>query len=215
MKPAPRLILTALVSLLLLQMAVAQVPQISPFSADMQITSMGDRGPRDVTGQVYVGSGHIRMNMDSAGHATVMITDLASQTTDILLVEQKMYIEHKAGQMPGRNAGNVTQELKSYDPQNPCANQPDITCKKIGTETVSGRTCDHWQITDKQDRVTDLWIDQKLHFPVKVVSKDSTMLLTNIKEGQPDASLFQVPAGYHKLDMGGMMPPGAGSPPRN
>ncbi|MGA9564663.1 MAG: DUF4412 domain-containing protein [Candidatus Korobacteraceae bacterium] len=215
MKPAPRLIFALFISLLLLQIAVAQVPQISPFSADMQITSTSDRAPHDVTGQVYVGSGHIRMNMDSAGHATAMITDLATQTTDILLVEQKMYIEQKAGKMPGRNAGNVTQDLKSYDPQNPCANQPDLTCKKIGVEDVSGRTCDHWQITDKQARVTDLWIDQKLHFPVKVVSKDATMLLTNIKEGQPDASLFQVPAGYHKLDMGGMVPPGAGGPPHN
>jgi Domain of unknown function (DUF4412) len=215
MKPAPRLILTAFVSLLLLPIAVAQVPQISPFSADMQITSTSDRGPHDVTGQVYVGSGHIRMNMDSAGHATAMITDLETKTTDILLVEQQMYIEHKAGQMPGRNAGNVTQDLKAYDPQNPCANQPDISCKKIGVDDVSGRTCDHWQITDKQDRVTDLWIDQKLHFPVKVVTKDSTMLLTNIKEGQPDASLFTIPYGYHKLDMGGMLPPGAGGPPHN
>jgi Domain of unknown function (DUF4412) len=215
MKLAPRLVLSALASLLLLPIAVAQVPQISPFSADMQITSTSDRSPRDVTGQVYVGSGHIRMNMESAGHATAMITDLATQTTDILLVEQQMYIENKAGQVPGRNAGNVTQQLKNYDPQNPCANQPDLTCKKIGVEDVSGRTCDHWQITDKQNRVTDLWIDQKLHFPVKVVSKDSTMLLTNIKEGQPDASLFQVPSGYHKLDMSGMMPPGASGPPHN
>jgi uncharacterized protein DUF4412 len=211
MKPAPRLILTALVSLLLLPIAAAQVPQISPFSADMQINSTGG-GPRDLTGQIYVGSGHIRMNMDSSGHKTAIITDLATKTTDILLVEQQMYIEHKAGQMPGRGPTSVTQDLKTYDPENPCASQPDLKCKRIGVEEVSGRTCDHWQITDKQERVTDLWIDQKLHFPVKVVSKDSTMLLTNIREGQPEASLFEIPSGYHKLDMGGMA---GGPPPQN
>jgi uncharacterized protein DUF4412 len=202
-----------LATLMLATFAVAQVPQISPFSADLQITSRDDRGPLEATGQVYAGSGHIRMNLESAGHETAMITDLATKTTDILLIEQQMYIEHKAGQMPGRGPGSIGQELKSYDPQNPCANQPDLTCKKIGVEEVSGRTCDHWQITDKQDRVTDLWIDQKLHFPVKVTTKDSSMLLTNIKEGQPDAGLFEIPSGYHKLDMGGMRPPGG--PPHN
>jgi len=31
------------------------------------------------------------------------------------------------------------------------------------------------------------------------------MNLTNVKEGMPDASLFQIPAGYQKFDMGGMM----------
>ena len=149
------------------------------------------------------------MNLENGGHQTAMITDLATKTTDILLVEQQMYIEHKAGQLPARGPGSGAQELKPYDAQNPCANQPDVTCKKIGVEEVSGRTCDHWQITDKQDRVTDLWIDQKLSFPVKVTTKDSMMLLTNVKEGQPEASLFEIPAGYHKLDMSGMLPPGA------
>jgi len=39
-------------------------------------------------------------------------------------------------------------------------------------------------------------------------------LLTNISEGEPDASLFQIPAGFKKMDMGGMMPPGMGRPPQ-
>ena len=53
--------------------------------------------------------------------------------------------------------------------------------------------------------MSNVWIDQKLHFPIKSVSEDSTWELTNIKEGEPDASLFEIPAGYHKMDMGGMM----------
>ena len=28
------------------------------------------------------------------------------------------------------------------------------------------------------------------------------------REGEPEASLFQIPADYRKMDMGGMMPPG-------
>ncbi len=70
--------------------------------------------------------------------------------------------------------GNFTQDLHPYDPENPCATQPDVTCKKIGVETVSGRTCDHWEMTDKQGKVANVWVDQKLHFPIKMVSQDST-----------------------------------------
>jgi len=211
-----RLILTAVASLLLIQFAVAQLPEISPFSADLQITSTrSDAGLREITGQVYAGSGHIRMNMEGAGHKTALITDFVTRTTDILLLEQQMYIEHKVGQTPGRGPDTMTQNLRAYDPDHPCASQPDVTCKKIGVEEVSGRTCDHWEVTDKQGRVTNLWIDQKLHFPIKVTTQDSTMLLTNIKEGQPDASLFEIPSGFHKLDLGGMLPPSAGGPPHN
>ena len=108
----------------------------------------------------------------------------------------------------------MAQDLKPFDPDHPCASQPDVTCKKIGVEEVSGRTCGHWEVTDKQGRVSNLWIDQKLHFPVKATTKDSTMLLTNIKEGQPDASLFQIPSGFQKLDTVRKTPPGPGGPPR-
>jgi hypothetical protein len=72
-------------------------------------------------------------------------------------------------------------------------------------EQVNGRSCDHWQITHKDGKVTNAWIDQKLHFPIKSVSDDSTWQLTNIKEGEPSASLFEIPSGYRKMDIGGVM----------
>ena len=188
---------------------------MQPFTADMQMTSTrGGQVPSDVTGKIFVGSGHLRMNMSTAGHDTAIITDFATKITDILMLQQRMYMESKAGQAPGRGPASVTRDLTPYDPEHPCASQPDVTCKKIGVEEVNGRTCDHWEFTDKQGKVANIWIDQKLHFPIKVVSQDSTMTLTNIKEGQPDASLFQIPAGFRKMDLGGMMPPGVAGPPQ-
>jgi Domain of unknown function (DUF4412) len=197
--------------LVLLQLAAAQIPKLVPFTANMQMTSTRGGSP-DMTGKLFVGAGHLRMNMGTAGHETAVITDFATQTSDILMVDQQMYIESKAGQTPGRGPGQITQDLKSYNPENPCASQPDWTCKKIGVEEVNGRTCDHWEVTDKQGKVSNFWIDQKLHFPVKLVTQDSTITLSNIQEGEADASLFQVPAGFRKMDLGGMMPPGMGAP---
>ena len=200
---------------LLVQLAAAQVPQLSPFSADMQMTSTSPQGgPRDGTGKIYVGSGHMRMNMSNQGHEMAMITDFAAKTVDMLMVQQKMYLELKTDQTPGRGpSANFSQDLHPYDPDNPCANQPDLTCEKIGVETVSGRTCEHWEITDKKGKVNNVWVDQKLHFPIKATTPDTTILLSNIQEGEPEASLFQVPSDYRKMDMGGMMPPGMAGPP--
>jgi hypothetical protein len=130
------------------------------------------------------------------------------------MIQQHMYIEHKAGQMQGQGPGAGAEGLHPYDPENPCASDPDVKCKKIGVEEVSGRTCDHWELTDQKGNVSNVWVDQKLHFPVKIVSPDTTLLLSKIVEGEPDASLFQVPDGFRKMDIGGMMPPGAG-PPQN
>jgi hypothetical protein len=88
----------------------------------------------------------------------------------------------------------------------PCTfgNRQDATCKKVGTETVNGRSCDKWEITDKNGKKETLWIDQKLHFPIKSTDGQVTTEFTNIKEGAQDASLFKVPAGYRKFDMGSM-----------
>ncbi len=60
-------------------------------------------------------------------------------------------------------------------------------------------------MTDKNGKVSNIWIDQKLHFPIKTVSEDSSWELSNIKEGEPSASLFEIPSGYQKMDMGSMM----------
>lgn len=208
--------LIAIALLLLSASAHAQLPQIMPFTADLQISTTNPQANfQDITGKVYAGNGHVRMNMESGGHATALITDFATKTTDVLLIDQKMYLEHKVDALRGNKSDMMTDSMKPYDPANPCANEPDVTCKKIGVEQVSGRTCDHWEVIDKKDRVTNLWIDQQLHLPIKVVTKDATMLLSNIQEGEPDPSLFTIPAGYHKLDLGSMTMPNSNAQPHN
>ncbi len=202
-----RNLLTALaVALLLAAAALAQIPQLTPFSADMQYSSTRGHAP-EMNGKMYVTASHMRMDMAAEGHESIMITDMPAKTSYMLMPQQHMYMEFKAGAMPHR--GPSMADIKPLDPSNPCSGQQDMTCKKVGVETVNGRTCDHWQMSHKDGEVSDVWIDQKLHFPIKSVSKDSTWQLTNIKEGEPSASLFQIPAGYQKMDLGGMMQRGA------
>jgi len=205
--------------LLLLQLAPAQMGMgPAPFSADMQMSSGRNAGgAQEMNGKIYFGNQHMRMDMQGGPHGqSIVITDFKTKTTDILMPQNQMYMEYRADQMPGRRPQAWSDVKPLRDPSNPCADEEGTTCKKVGVEQVNGRTCDHWQVTNKNGKVSDVWIDQKLHFPIKTVSPDSTWELTNIKEGEPDASLFQIPAGYHKMDMGNMMhgmPPG-GPPER-
>ncbi len=195
----------SVVVLLFFCSAVAQVPQLTPFSADIQVTSTRmPNASHDMNGKMYVDRNHMRIEMNGGPQGgAIMISNLTTKTTDTLLPAQHMYMEFNASQMQG---GLGVPKIKSFpDPNNPCANQEGVTCKNLGVEQVGGRSCVHWQITDKNGKVGNVWIDQKLHFPIKAADNDSTWELTNIQEGQPAASLFQVPAGYQKMDMGGMM----------
>jgi hypothetical protein len=176
-------------------LALAQVPNMPQFSADMKMGREGDFA----TGKMYWGGNRMRMDMTANGHDVSMIHDPPKKISYMIMPEQKMYMELSANSpMLGR-----TPDIKLYDPSNPCAAEEGYTCKKVGAETVNGRSCDKWEFTGSHGNRT-VWIDQKLHFPLRTVSADGhTFDLTNVKEGSQPASLFEIPSGFTKLDMGG------------
>ena len=201
----------AICSLLVLIVApvfAVQAPQ--PFSADMTMTT--GKGGENITGKVYYSLPKTRMDMTTHGQNMSMITNGSTQTSYMVMHQQHMYMEMHANQM-NPMARNMPKIDTSFDPQNPCGKSADTTCKKVGTETVNGRVCDKWVTTDKNGKVSTAWIDQKLFFPIKTLASDGTsMELTNVKEGAPPAATFELPAGYTKMDLGGMM--GGRKPPQ-
>ena len=199
-----RMALLIVCAALTIPWAAAQVPQLQPFSADMQINSSHGAGGREMSGKIYITREHMRMDMSGARTGS-MITNFATKTVDILMPEQHMYMETRADAAQGRRPGMAPDIKPLADPNDPCASRQGFTCKNLGAEQVNGRSCDHWQITDKNGKVSNVWVDRKLHFPIKSVTDDSTWELTNIQEGEPAASLFEIPAGYQKMDMGSMM----------
>jgi outer membrane lipoprotein-sorting protein len=203
----------AICSLLVLIVApgfAVQPPQSQPFSADMTVTT--GKGGENVTGKVYFSLPKTRMDMTAHGQNMSMITNSSTQTSYMVMHQQHMYMEMHANQNNPMTR-NMPKIDGSFDPQNPCGKQADVTCKKAGTETVNGRVCDKWVTTDKNGKTSTAWVDQKLYFPIKVLSAEgATMELTNVKEGAQPASTFEVPVGYRKMDLGGMM--GGGKPPQ-
>jgi len=196
---------------ILLFMAAAfayQMPQ--PFSADMSTTSAN--GNLNMSGKMYISMPKMRLDMTNAGQQKSsgpmggkmsMIVDGTAKTMSMLMTDQHMYME-----FPIDQNSPMTQRMPKFSDMlkgsDPCAGREGATCKKVGTESISGRSCDKWEVTEKSGKTETLWMDQKLHFPIKVISGDITTLYSNIKEGPQDASLFKIPDGYTKMDMGGM-----------
>jgi outer membrane lipoprotein-sorting protein len=201
-----------IVILCALSAAFAQAPQ--PFSADMSVTSAN--GNANMKGKFYLALPKMRVDMDDTGQRQAgpfggkmsMIMDANAKMAYVLLHAQQMYME-----MPLDQNNPMLQRMPRLQSlsSDPCSvgDKGDATCKKLGTETLNGRTCDKWEVTEKSGKKETLWIDQKIHFPIKSTDGQVTSEFTNIKEGSPDASLFVLPSGYHKFDasmMGGQRP---------
>ncbi len=215
MKPSlsAKLTICFLMFLAVLTAFAFQGPQ--PFSADFSTTS--SNGNVHMNGKFFFSLPKMRMDIADTGQRQnagpfggkmSMIVDGSSKTAYMLMTEQQMYMEFPMDQNnPMLQRMPKLQNLSS----DPCSvgNQGDATCKKLGSETVNGRACDKWEVTDKSGKKETLWIDQKLHFPVKSTDGQITSEFTNIKEGAQDAALFKVPPGYRKFDasmMGGQRP---------
>jgi len=186
---------------------VGQTAMPQPFSADFTMTS--GTGGEMSSGKIYFSLPKMRMESSTKGQDSIIIMDQSIQTVYILMPKQRMYIESRTDQQnPMMRQG--PKAPTSFDPSHPCG--ANVTCNKVGTETVNGRVCDKWVTTGAKGTST-AWIDQKLSFPIKTQSAAGEIWqMTNIREGKPEASLFELPAGYQKMVIPGM--PGGGPPPQ-
>jgi hypothetical protein len=149
---------------------------------------------------------------DKAGRTnSIMIVNLAARTSIVLIPQQKQYIESKQPQIPGQG---VT-FFQAKDVENACGEWQKMAqseendeaerdgkketrkCQKIGHETVNGRDTVKYEDTASKE-AGSIWIDAKLHFPVKWKNAVGAGELHNIKEEPQAAELFQIPPGFTK-----------------
>jgi hypothetical protein len=105
---------------------VAQVFAPQPFSAALALTT---HNGETITGKYYVSPPSIRMDMNANGHNKSFITD--GNTSYMVMHDLHMYMEMPANQ-PNPIMGQAPKIATSYDPNNPCASQLGVTCKKSG-----------------------------------------------------------------------------------
>jgi len=174
------------------------------FSADIVNESKGG------STKVYFGKDKIRFDSpDDKEQGGAAILDLSGSKMIVLMAKQHMYMEMPQQMMEKRGMYTF---FRTGDVENACsdwlkqpANQGG-TCHKVGNETVNGRNTVKYEGTNAKGETGSVWIDPKLRFPVKWQGKNEVGgELRNIQEGPQPVSLFQVPSGYSKFDMGSMM----------
>lgn len=185
-----------------------QAPQ--PFSADF--TSSGIDGKAMAKGKLYASGYKFRVDMNEMsgqrgpmGGTGSVIVDSKANTHIILMPQMQMYMESHSND----NNPAFSQVPKIEATGDPCAGRQGHTCKRLGSDNLNGRSCTKWEVTDNNGKKGNVWMDDKLHLPIKMQDADRTWVVTNIKEGTQPDSLFEVPAGYRKLDpamMGGQRP---------
>lgn len=191
------------VVLLAASFALAQ----TEFSAEMVDTQKPDHPSN---GKMYFAKDKVRFESakkDPRGGGEVII-NLATQTTTVLMDQMHMYMEMSA-QSPGQRMSYGF--FRTGDVEAACSDWMQLaqnkggSCHKVGSETVNGRSTVKYESTNSNGETGDVWLDPKLRFPVKWQGKNAGWELRNIQEGSQPASLFEIPAGYTKMDMGGMM----------
>jgi len=151
------------------------------FSADMVIVPKGEEPMR---GKIFVSGDKIRQETADEDETQVMIIRPDKKVTWMITPEEKTYTE-----LPYQSPGKTFEEWTAEKAKN---------AKFIGEENVSGMPCKKYVVVENGEK-TVLWIPGELPFPIKIEDPEMVMEYKNIKLGQLDDSLFELPAGYEKM----------------
>jgi hypothetical protein len=162
--------------------------------------------------KIYFAKDKMRIESQTAGAhgGGAVIVNFATQTSMVLMSQQHMYMEMPM-QAQSQRMGFTAAFFQTGDVENACGDWQKIgshqgsSCHKVGGETINGRSTVKYETANANGDVSHFWLDPKLRFPVKWEGKNSAGELRNIQEGTQPASLFEIPAGFTKMDMGGMM----------
>jgi hypothetical protein len=180
------------------------------FSADV----VNEKGTQDVK-KIYSTRDKVRFEVGARNQAmgpSALIVDEAQNKWMVLLAERHMYMDSVPAMM---KTPLVYQFWHVEDVDDACpqwkktAEQAGTyknwgSCTKVGSDSVNGRSTVKYEGVSNQGEKTHYWVDTKLHCVIKTDGGSGGVELRNIQEGSQPSSLFEVPAGYTKFDMGAM-----------
>jgi hypothetical protein len=166
---------------------------------------------RDSQGRVRTETTEVRrgpsaQNGTSVTHVT--ISDPVSHTIREIDNQNKVVHEMTVrGFANGQGRGNRTQATRSTPPADPNVKNEELGTQTVNGETATGRRVTHTipagtqGNTQQIQSVRETWMSPDLKVPVMTKSSDprrGTVVtqLSNITRAEPDATLFQNPAGY-------------------
>ena len=181
-----------LVGILFVLFLLSATASAFEFSAD---TISTHKGGYETKGKIYSKTGKFRMEMNSP-QEMIMITRLDKKVGWNIMPRQKTYMELPFNP---RNKPQVEEKFEG-----------EMERKLVGNETIDGHPTKKYLVTYKVENEKHQvyqWLATDINFPVKTSAVDGSWSqeFRNVKMGgQPD-SLFEVPAGYTKIQMPGGM----------
>lgn len=169
--------------------------KIAEYSADQ--VSINPNGKVQETVKFYVTPEKIRMEPVSTKDkdAPVMIFRQDIDVVWILNAQEKKYLENRL------NEEDMAKTLKQI---------PDkVKEKDLGKEKISGYMCRKKSVEYtttilgiQRTSKSTVWVAEELDFPLKTESDDGHITeLRNIKPGKQSQKLFELPAGYTKMQL--------------
>ncbi len=176
------------------------------FSADI-VNNKADGNGNQNKAKIYVTKSKWRIEGLGEGRmgGGAIITNLSTGMSNILIPDRKMYMEFPQGKGPAGQ--RMWSFFQARDIDNACSdwlslpNNKGGTCKKIGSDTVNGRSTVKYEGTNSNGESGTVWFDKKIAFPIKWEGKNGGGELENIKEGSQPSSLFEIPSDYQKFQM--------------
>jgi hypothetical protein len=166
-----------------------------PFSADQVKTTQG----KTETAKVYVTQSAMRAEGVQDGRNYISIMRFDRKVLWSLMPDEKMYFE-----MPIPAGAQAAAGMKEF------MKGVQVKRESLGSEKVGGFDCDKTRMTVTLQGTTSTtiqWTAKDLGgFVVKELDETTGDITEykNIRPGPQDPSLFELPAGYKKMDMGGM-----------
>ena len=159
------------------------------FSADIVSSDDGKTIKKE---KIYMTNSKVRVEADEM----VNILRMDKQLIWILMLEDKMYMEQQFNLATAKNQR-----------QTPTAEPPTDEGEKIFIlrETVNGYIADKYQINAKKQDSHYIWLssDPGIMMQVKTAAIDGSWWqeFRNIRLGEPDPALFEIPSGFSKMSM--------------
>lgn len=178
-----------IVVLVLLLVAQAQ-------AAEFSAITVTKAGSREQQGKLFVKGDKARMEGVTPLGPCVTILRLDKKVMWLMMPGQKAYMEMPVDKEAFAQALNIPEE--------------GVSKRFIGTETLHGYDTEKYETTVKvgdHEIKSIMWIAKNLEIPVRIESADKSFVQDyDIKEGQVDDALFEMPASYQKMSLPAGMP---------
>lgn len=193
-------------------MTICHMALAQDFSADVITNKAGNNAP----GKLYSTKDKVRWELGEKNAQmgpSALVIDEAQGKSFVIIEQRHMYMDSQPWMT---RTPVVTQFWHVQDINDACPQWKKLaeqlktdknwgSCSKVGSDTVNGRSAVKYEGVSNKGEKSNYWVDEKLKCVIKAESGSGSFELRNIQEGSQPPSLFEIPAGYTKFDMGAMM----------